>query len=359
MVKLSLKKFYKNKKVLITGVTGFKGSWMALWLKYLGSKVSGVGYQPNKNKKLFYDLKLQKKIKLNLFDIRNYKKLRQTVINNKPEIIFHLAAQPLIIESYRKPYDTFDININGTLNLLEIVKNCNFVKSLVIVTSDKCYESNNSTKGFKEDDKLGGIDPYSASKASMELMTRAYYKSFFEIKKNKIGVSSGRAGNVIGGGDWSKNRIIPDSIKSIKKGKTITIRNPNFNRPWQHVLEPIKGYLILGMKQYKNPIKYSGAWNFGTKSNSVTSVKKIVKFIINFWGSGKMKVKNSKLYEQVNLQLNISKAQKKLNWSPSYNIKRSVKFTVDWYKEILINKKNSLETCLSQIKEYMHDSKIN
>lgn len=358
MVNFALSKFYKNKKILITGVTGFKGSWMALWLTMLGSKVYGIGFQPNKNKKLFYDLRLQKKINLKLFDIRNYNKLNNLIKKNKPEIIFHLAAQPLILESYKKPYETFDINIKGTLNILEITKKTSFVRSLVIVTSDKCYESNNSTKGFKEEDRLGGVDPYSASKSSMEIITRAYFKSFFEKKKKKIGISTGRAGNVIGGGDWSQNRIIPDSIKSIFNEKTVLIRNPNFNRPWQHVLEPIKGYLILAMKQFKKPDKYSGAWNFGTKPNSVTSVKKIVNLIIKFWGSGTLKTKNSKLYEQVNLQLNISKAQRLLNWQPTYDIKKSVEFTVSWYKQILKNKKRSLETCLLQIKKYMHDSKI-
>lgn len=356
---ISFSKFYKNKKVLITGVTGFKGSWMALWLLHLGCKVQGIGFQPNNNKKLFYDLKLHKKISLSLFDIRDYKKLDSLLKKKKPSIIFHLAAQPLIFESYKKPFQTMDININGTLNLLEVVRKNNFVKSLVIVTSDKCYESNNSTKGFKENDKLGGIDPYSASKASMEIITKAYCKSFFDQEKKSVGVSTGRAGNVIGGGDWSKNRIIPDCIRAFNLKKKIFIRNPNFNRPWQHVLEPIKGYLLLGMLQYKKPIKYSGAWNFGTNPKSTTTVKEIVKYIIKFWGTGAFTIKKNKLYEQVNLQLNISKAKKQLNWTPSYNIKKSVKFTVDWYKEVLKNKKSCIQTTLNQIKKYMNDSKIN
>ena len=285
-------RFYKDKKVLITGVTGFKGSWLATWLILLKAKVYGIGYQPNKNKKLFYNLGLQKKIKVNMIDVRDFKKLEKRINQIKPSIIFHLAAQPLIYESYKNPYDTIDINAKGTLNIMEIVRKSKFVKSVIIVTSDKCYESNNSTKGFKESDRLGGIDPYSVSKANAELIVKAYNKSFFENKRNRsTGISTGRAGNVIGGGDWSSNRLIPDAIRSFLNKKSIILRNPNFNRPWQHVLEPLKGYLILALKQYYNPKKYSGAWNFGTMPNSVTSVQKIVEYMIGFWGSGKMILK--------------------------------------------------------------------
>tara|TARA_A100001015_G_scaffold297870_1_gene379883 strand:+ start:3803 stop:4873 length:1071 start_codon:yes stop_codon:yes gene_type:complete len=356
---MNLSKFYKNKKILITGVTGFKGSWLASWLLILGAKVYGIGYQPNQNKKLFYDLNLSKKINFNLVDVRNLRKFEKLVKKIKPSIIFHLAAQPLIYQSYKKPFLTFDININGTLNLMEIIRKNSFIKSAVIVTSDKCYESNNSTKGFKETDRLGGIDPYSASKASAELISRAYKKSFFENSKKRCGISTGRAGNVIGGGDWSLNRLIPDTIISLKRKKEIIIRNPNYNRPWQHVLEPLKGYLILALKQYVNPQKYASAWNFGTKPNTLTSVKKIVEYIISFWGSGSMKVKKNKLYEQVNLQLNIKKAQKILKWNPTYNIKESVKLTTQWYKEILIFKKSPEKVTHYQIRKYMNDSKIN
>ena len=355
---MNLSNFYKNKKVLITGVTGFKGSWLASWLLILGAKVYGIGYQPNQNKKLFYDLNLVKKINFSLIDVRNYKKLSKKIKSIKPSIIFHLAAQPLIYESYKKPYLTFDININGTLNIMEIIRKSKFIKSVVIVTSDKCYESNNSTVGFKENDRLGGIDPYSASKASAELITRAYNKSFFSNWDSKCGVSTGRAGNVIGGGDWSKNRLIPDTIISLKDKKKIIIRNPNFNRPWQHVLEPLKGYLFLALRQYRNPRKFATAWNFGTKPNTLTSVKKIVQYIINFWGSGSLKVKKNKIYEQANLQLNIKKAQKLLKWNPTYNIRDSVKLTTNWYKEVLVFKKSSEKVTNNQIIKYMHDSKI-
>lgn len=226
MKNTNLSDFYKGKKVLITGVTGFKGAWLCSWLLKLKSEIYGIGYNPNKNKNLFYKLGLDKKIKLKLFDIRNYHSLINLVEEVKPSIIFHLAAQPLIYKSYQKPLETFDINFRGSLNVLEATRKVNSVKSLVVVTSDKCYESNNSTKGFKENDELGGVDPYSSSKASTEIMVRAYRESFFK-KRRIIGISTGRAGNVIGGGDWSEKRLIPDAIKSLMNKKTIFIEIQN------------------------------------------------------------------------------------------------------------------------------------
>lgn len=355
---LEIKKFYNKKKILITGVTGFKGAWLASWLLELGSKVYGIGYNPNQNRNLFYKLNLNRKIKLKLLDIRNFKKIDNFIKVTKPSIIFHMAAQPLIFDSYKKPLQTFDINFRGSLNVLESARNKKFIKSIVIVTSDKCYESNNSSKGFKESDILGGIDPYSASKSSTEIMTRAYRESFFKQKKNIKGISTARAGNVIGGGDWSNKRLIPDCIRSIIKNKKILIRNPNFNRPWQHVLEPLKGYLVLAKKQYEKPLKFSSAWNFGTNPNSLTTVKKIVEYIISFWGSGVLKVKKNRFYEQPNLQLNIKKAKNELGWTPTYRIKDSVKFTTDWYKQVLSLKQVPEKVTKDQIIRYMHDSKI-
>ena len=351
-----VKKFYKNKRVLVTGATGFKGAWLCYWLNLLGAKVYGVGYNPNKNKNLFYSLKLEKKIKLRLFDIRDKNKVKNFITSIKPQIIFHLAAQPLILESYRKPYLTYTVNSLGTLNVLETVRNIDSVASLVCITSDKCYESNYSTKGFKEDDRLGGKDPYSGSKATAEIMINSYFESFYKSKK--CGLASARAGNVIGGGDWSENRLIPDTIISMMKKKTIYIRNPNFNRPWQHVLEPLYGYLLLGEKLYLKPKIYSGAWNFGTKKNTVTNVLEIVKKIVKFWGKGKISFKkNQKYYEQTNLQLNINKAIKILNWQPKYSISKSVKVTTDWYKKVLIENRSIEEVTEKQINDYMDEYK--
>tara|TARA_X000000950_G_C13906912_1_gene657271 strand:+ start:2745 stop:3818 length:1074 start_codon:yes stop_codon:yes gene_type:complete len=356
-MKYNLSTFYRNKKVLVTGATGFKGAWLCNWLKILGAKVYGVGYNPNKNKNLFYKLNLQKKINLKILDVRDYKKIKNIIDKIKPSLIFHLAAQPLIYESYKKPYLTFDVNFRGSLNIVDSSFFNKSVKSVIIVTSDKCYESNNSSKGFKEGDLLGGIDPYSASKSSTEIMVRAYSKSFLDKRKN-FGISTGRAGNVIGGGDWSTKRLIPDSVRSIKSNKTIILRNPNFNRPWQHVLEPLKGYLILAKEQYLKPKKFSGAWNFGTNPKSLTTVKSIVNYIIEFWGKGKLISKKNNFYEQANLQLNINKAKKFLKWKPTYNIKNSVKLTVDWYFKVLQEKKSPIIVTENQIKKYMNDSKI-
>lgn len=350
---VELNKFYKNKKVLITGATGFKGAWLSLWLLSLGCKVTTLGYNPNRNKNLFYSLNLHNKTNLNLIDIRNKKKVENVIKKNKIEIIFHLAAQPLIFESYLKPYSTYEINTVGTLNILDITINNSTVKSLVCVTSDKCYKSNFSTKGFKENDQLGGEDPYSGSKACAEIIINTYIKSYLK-KGKKIGIASARAGNVIGGGDWSANRLIPDLINSLLKNKTIFIRNPKFNRPWQHVLEPLYGYLVLAKNLYKNPKQFSGPWNFGTRKNTVTSVKEIALIIINFWGSGKIKIKkNKKFYEQENLQLNIYKSEKYLKWKPKYTIRESLKLTVDWYKNVLMKKKSPVEQTLLQIFKYL------
>ena len=350
--------FYKNKKVLVTGATGFKGAWLCYWLVMLGAKVYGIGYNPNKNKNLFYSLKLNKKIKLKLFDIRNKKKLESFVKTSKPIIVFHLAAQPLILESYKKPYLTYTVNSLGTLNILETVKNNNTIKSLVCITSDKCYESNNSTKGFKETDKLGGEDPYSGSKASAEIMIGTYQKSFFNEKK--CGIASARAGNVIGGGDWSANRLIPDSINSIMENKTIYIRNPNFNRPWQHVIEPLYGYLILAKKIYKEPKRYSGPWNFGPDQNSINTVQDTVELAVQIWGNSASweLTSDNHLHEASLLQLNSEKAKSILGWKPRWDFGKAVSETIQWYKNYYCSKQKMLDVTLDQISEY-EDQTVN
>jgi len=350
-----INKFYKNKKVLVTGATGFKGAWLCYWLTILGAKVYGIGHNKNKNKNLFYILKLEKKIKLKLFDIRDKKKLETFINSSKAQILFHLASQPIILESYKKPYLTYTVNTIGTLNVLETVRKSNSVKSVICINSYQCYESNYSTKSIKESDRLGGNDPYGGSKASAEIMIKSYQESFF--KNKKCGIASGRAGNVIGGGDWTQNRLIPDTINSIIKNKTISIRNPNFNRPWQHVLEPLYGYLILGEKLFNQPKTYTGPWNFGAKRNTTTSVLKIVNQIIKFWGKGKIKLsKKQKYFEQKNLQLNINKSMKILRWKPKYSIRKSVQITAEWYKKVLVDKFNAEKITEKQINDYMNES---
>ena len=347
-----LKKFYKNKKILITGATGFKGAWLAFWLYKMGAKVFTTGNNPNKNENLFYGLGLEKKTNLNIFDIRNFDKLNKLIQKIQPNVIFHLAAQPLILKSYEDPRGTYEVNTLGTLNLLEASRKSKSIKSLICITSDKCYESNYSTKGFKETDRLGGKDPYSGSKASAEIIINTYNESFFN--KSKVGLASARAGNVIGGGDWSDNRLIPDAISSINNNKSIILRNPKFNRPWQHVLEPLYGYLLLGHKLYKNKKIYSGAWNFGTNKNTVTNVEEVVKKIINYWGSGKYQIKSKNIhYEQANLQLNINKAKKILKWTPTLSIDDSIKFTVEWYKSVLVDQDQYEKITEKQIKDFL------
>ena len=349
--------FYKNKRILVTGATGFKGAWLCSWLLKLGAKVYGIGFTPNKNKNLFYSLSLDKKIKLKLFDIRDYKKLEKFIKLSKPSIIFHLAGQPIVFESYKNPLLTFDVNSRGTLNVLEASKSSKFIKSIVSITSDKCYENIDSIKTYKETDRLGGVDPYSASKASAELIIRSYRESIFK-NKIKCGISSARAGNVIGGGDWSQKRLIPDCIRFIRNKSKIKLRNPNFNRPWQFVLEPLKGYLILAKKQYENPEKFSGAWNFGPEPKSIKNVKEIVKLIINYWGSGSIKIETKKkFYEHHKLQLDITKAKKLINWRPTYDVIESVNVTVEWYYRILEGKENPITVTNDQIEKYMYDNK--
>ena len=348
----SISKFYNNKKILVTGATGFKGSWLCAWLVNLGAKVYATGYNPNQNDNLFQSLNFSKKIKIKIFDLREIEKLDLFVKKTKPQIIFHLAAQSLVIKSYKKPHFTFDINFRGTLNILETARKYNFIKSVICVTSDKCYENIGKIKKYKETDKLGGVDPYSASKASAEILIKSYIECYF--KKINCGLSSVRAGNVIGGGDWSENRLIPDCIKSISNNKKITIRNPNFIRPWQHVLEPLNGYLILAKKQFENPIKYSGAYNFGPGTRSFLTVKKIVKYITEFWGNGETILLNKyKLHESRNLQLDSSKAKKILKWKILYSAKKSVQITTEWYLEVINKKKNPKDITNSQIQNYM------
>ena len=351
-----IKSFYKNKKILVTGATGFKGSWLCSWLLKLGAKVYGAGFNINQKKKLFYKLNLNNRINLKTFDIRDYGKLKNFIYFSKPSIIFHLAAQPIIYKSYQNPCDTFDINCRGTLNILEITKKYKFIKSVVLVTSIDVYKNVGKIKGYKETDMLGGVDPYSASKAISELMIRAYRESFFKNKKS-CGISSASAGNVIGGGDWSEKRLIPACIRSLIKNKVILLRNPNSVRPWQFVLEPLKGYLILAKKQFENPSNYSDAWNFAPDSKSAIDVQKIVKYMINFWGKGKMKtMKNNNFYERKHLRIDAKKAKKNLNWFSTYDIKNTVKITTEWYLKVLKRGVNPRNITDEQIENYMDEN---
>ena len=346
-----LSDFYRNKKILVTGATGFKGSWLCCWLVKLGAKVYGTGFKPSKKKSLFLDLNLKKKINLKFLDIRNFKQVNKFVQNTKPEIIFHLAAQPLVSYSYKYPKYTFDVNFMGTLNILEASKNCKNIKSIICVTTNKVYEDNKKNKKFKETDKLGGLDPYSLSKASAELIVKSYKEIFKKMKKN-CALSSVRAGNVVRGGDWSDNRLIPDAIKSFTSNKIVLIRNPKSTRPWQFILEPLKGYLILAKKQSGKLNELSSNWNFGPSSK--ISVIEIIKLIIKFWGKGKYRIKKDKKFtEQKNLILDMSKTKKYLKWKASYDTKKSIMMAIKWYFDVIKNKKKPAEVTNEQINSYM------
>ncbi len=346
------KSFWKNKRVLITGHTGFKGGWLTLLLLRLGAKVSGLSLK--ENKKSFFSLcKIKNRITKNFYcDINNYSKLKKIILKNDPEIVFHLAAKPIVLESFINPISTLKTNIIGTANLLNSLRFSKKIKSIVIVTSDKCYENTNK-KTYVEEDKLGGSDIYSASKSSCELITSAFRRSFF-LESRKINIATARAGNVIGGGDFAKNRIFPDIIKSYEKKRQCIIRNPNHIRPWQHVLDPISGYLMLAEKLYKTKSdRFNSAWNFGP-SNENKSVQDIVDIVRRkiLLKIKKNTNKNNKFNETRYLNLNSNKSKKYLNWYRRLNFQSSVKMTLDWYLNIKNNKDN-FEFTLKQINEYL------
>ncbi len=312
---LEFQEFYKNKTVLITGDTGFKGSWLALWLNNLGAKVIGYSLPPLRKEDL------------------DAEKLNATFQEHQPEIVFHLAAQALVRFSYDEPKLTFDTNVGGSVNLLEAVRKCSAVRSVIYVTSDKCYKNKEWVWGYREIDELGGHDPYSASKAAAEIVFSSYCDSFFNQKRN-IGMGSVRAGNVIGGGDWALDRIVPDCIKAISTGDPIIIRNPKATRPWQHVLEPLSGYMLLALKLYNEPLKYNGAWNFGPEISSIKTVEQLSQHIVKYFGSGSIKVESIEgaKHEASILHLNCDKSNTVLKWLPTWDFESTMEQTAQWYK---------------------------
>lgn len=349
---MDLKNFYKSKKILITGHTGFKGSWLTSCLLAFGARV--VGFSKNDDKLKNYKKNcFYKKVKNIYADITNYNRFEKEVKKFNPEIIIHLAAQALVSDSYKDPYKTIETNVMGTLNVIEASKKSKNIKSLLIITSDKCYFNKEILKGYRENDQLGGDDPYSASKASAENIFNAYAKSFF-CKQNKYGYATARAGNVIGGGDWSKDRLIPDCIKSIKNKKKLMIRNPSSTRPWQHVLEPISGYLLLAKLLFEKKQKFSGNWNFGPSARETMEVKKVSELLFNYLGIHKKIIKTKGNFkETVLLKLNSNKAIKLLKWKNKWNMKKSILETAKWYKDYL-NKKDIKKTTIKQIEEYFN-----
>jgi CDP-glucose 4,6-dehydratase len=347
--------FYKNKKVLITGHTGFKGSWLSIWLNSLGAKVIGYGLDPYTKKDNFVFSGLKNRVIDIRGDIRDYERLQQVFDEYKPELVFHLAAQALVKLSYENPTETYETNVMGTLNVLECIRDSDSVKVSVMITTDKCYKNIEQIWGYREDDPMGGYDPYSSSKGCAEILIDSYRNSFINPKDYKThgkSIASARAGNVIGGGDWSKDRIIPDSIRALIENKDIEIRNPKAVRPWQHVLEPLRGYLLLASKMYKDGTNYCSGWNFGPNGDSIVTVKHMVDILISKWGSGRWvdASDKDKPHEAKLLSLDCTKAKTYLNWLPKLSIDEALEFTVEWYK--YFNTKDSYELCVNQIEDY-------
>ena len=356
------KGIYKDKKVLITGHTGFKGSWLTLWLLHLGADVMGYSLDPPTKPNLFETLQLHKEITHIVGDVRDEESLKKVFYTYKPEIVIHMAAQPLVRYSYINPKETYETNVIGTLNVFEAIKNTDSVRVVINVTSDKCYENKEWIYGYRETDPMGGYDPYSSSKGCAELLTTAYRKSFFNPRdygeRHKVSLASVRAGNVIGGGDWAQDRLIPDCMRALSKGETIYIRNPKAVRPWQFVLEPLSGYLWLGALMWENPTEYCEAWNFGPKDDDILSVEEIVKEVIELWGKGDYKVNpDNKFHEAKLLKLDISKASFKLKWEPVYNVREALVETIDWYKTFYRSEDNIYDFTVKQLLKYVERAK--
>ncbi len=357
---MELKNFnnYKFKRVLVTGHTGFKGSWLTQWLILLQAEVYGYALDPPTSPSLYYQLGNESKIGSKIDDIRNFKGLKNYIKRIKPDIIFHLAAQSLVRDSYTNPLETLETNVNGTANVLEAVRQLKISTNIIVITSDKCYENKEWIFGYRENDPMGGYDPYSASKGAAELVVSSWRNSFFNplnYNDHKVNLASARAGNVIGGGDWANDRILPDCIRGLQQNKTIQIRNPYATRPWQHVLESLGGYLLLGSKlldSSQNNSLYCSGFNFGPYGTSNKTVEVLVNEVLKNWkGSWKFN-KEDALHEAFLLNLNIDKATQLLNWSPVWDFKTTIKKTVEWYKKSFENPNEIEKLTKDQIKEY-------
>lgn len=356
---------YKGKKVLVTGHTGFKGSWLCQWLLLLDAKVYGYALEPPTIPSIYQQLDLSKHIQNNCNDIRNFKKLKKYIQDVEPDIIFHLAAQSLVRESYKNPLETIETNITGTANLLDAVRQLGISTNIVVITSDKCYENKEWIHGYRENDPMGGYDPYSVSKGAAELIVSAWRRSFFKNEnyaEHGVKLASARAGNVIGGGDWAADRIVPDCIRFLRNNDEISVRNPLATRPWQHVLEPLGAYLILGANlmnaKIENLEKFCSGFNIGPQSASNRTVEELVNEIIKNWDSGNWNYeKDNAFHEAFLLNLNTDKAFHILEWQPVWDFKITVRKTIEWYKSNFENPNDTLELTRNQILDYSNTMK--
>nr|WP_321453628.1 CDP-glucose 4,6-dehydratase [uncultured Carboxylicivirga sp.] len=347
--------FYQGKSVLVTGHTGFKGSWLCIWLIEMGAKVIGFGLDPFSERDNFVLSKISSRIIDIRGDIRNLDLVKRIVNEYKPDIVFHLAAQPLVRLSYDNPIETYEVNVMGTVNVLESIRSSDSVKVGVMITTDKCYKNKEQIWGYRENEPMGGHDPYSSSKGAAEIAISSWRNSFFNPKnfdKHGKSIASARAGNVIGGGDWALDRIIPDCIKAIENSLPIEIRNPQAIRPWQHVLEPLSGYLLLAQKMWDRPTEYCQGWNFGPNSDSIANVWEVAEKVIDIYGKGTLVNKSNPndLHEAKLLLLDINKARYQLGWNPILNMQEAISYTVEWYK--FYKSSNMYDFCRQQIIEF-------
>lgn len=348
--------FYQGKRVLVTGHTGFKGSWLSIWLNALGAEVIGLALDPFTEKDNYVLSGIKDRIIDLRGDIRDVNLVKGIFQKYQPEIVFHLAAQPLVRLSYEIPMETYAVNVMGTIHVMEAIRITDSVKVAVMITTDKCYENKEQIWGYRENEPMGGYDPYSSSKGAAEIAIASWRRSFFnpnQYEKHSKSIASVRAGNVIGGGDWALDRIIPDCIRALEENKPIEIRSPKAIRPWQHVLEPLSGYMLLASKMWYNPTKYCEGWNFGPCSESIATVWNIATKVLENYGSGNLRdlSDSNTLHEAKFLMLDISKAKLLLDWEPRMKVDETVKLTVDWYKKYTITP--VLDLCIEQINTYL------
>lgn len=347
--------FWQGKKVFLTGHTGFKGSWMSLWLQSMGAQVQGFALQPPTRPALFDVAKVEQGMQSYIGDIRDLKDVAQSMLRFNPDVLIHMAAQPLVRLSYREPVETYATNVMGTVHVLEAARQCGNLRAVVNVTTDKCYENQEWEWGYREDEPMGGHDPYSNSKGCVELVTTAYRKSFF-YSETSPALASARAGNVIGGGDWAEDRLIPDILNAFTEGRPVTVRNPLSTRPWQHVLEPLSGYLVLAQELYEHGHALAQGWNFGPRDEDARSVEWILDHMVQAWGEGArwQLDENPQPHEARYLKLDISKAKSRLRWSPTWALEATLARIVSWQRAWLAG--NDMRTvCIAEINAYMAD----